>query len=80
MAKKAKAKKKTTGTKARPSIGPLRKQMKGIQGNLASIISAGKDKKGKLTKVQLKKAKKTKKALDSALKSIVPCIQFHSPY
>ena len=80
MAKKAKAKKKATSTKARPSIGRLRKEMKRLQGDLAAIIVAGKDKKGTLTRVQLKKAKKTKKALDSALTSIGPCVQIHSSY
>ena len=79
MAKKAKA--KTSKTKPRPkSIGPLRKKLDTLSGDLKAIIAAGKDKKGTLTSGQLKKAKKAKKALDKTLtymKNV--CVQGHAP-
>lgn len=83
MAKKAKKSKKakaSSKTKARPSVGPVRKAMKELRDNLTMIMADGKDKKGTLTTTQLGKAQKTKEALDDALTAIKACIQLHSPY
>ena len=74
MAKKAK-----TGSKTKPKLTGLRKSMKKTSSDLAVIISQKKDKKGPLTAKQLKKAKKTKKALDNALRA-ADCVQSQGSY
>jgi hypothetical protein len=72
MAKKA-------GTKSKPKLTGLRKSMKKTRDDLAVIISQKKDKKGPLTTKQLAKAKKTKKALDNALRD-ADCVQSQGSY
>ena len=74
MAKKAK-----TGSKTKPKLTALRKSMKKTRDDLAVIISQKKDKKGALTSRQLTKAKKTKKALDAALRD-GDCVQSQGAY
>ena len=74
MAKKAK-----TGSKTKPKLTGLRKSMKKTRDDLAVIISQKKDKKGPLTANQLKKATKTKKALDAALRD-GDCVQSQGAY
>ena len=66
--------------KARPSVGPVRKEMTKLRDDLSAIIAAGEDKKGKLTGKQREKAEKTKKALDEALSSIKACIQLQAAF
>ena len=53
--------------------------MKKTRDDLAVIISQKKDKKGLLTTKQLTKAKKTKKALDAALRD-GDCVQTQGAY
>jgi hypothetical protein len=67
------------GSKTKPKLTGLRKSMKKTRDDLAVIISQKKDKKGPLTTKQLNKAKKTKKALDSALRDS-DCIQSQGAY
>ena len=74
MAKKAKA-----GSKSKPKLTGMRKQIKKNRDDLAVIISQKKDKKGPLTSKQLAKAKKTKKALDAALRD-GDCVQTQGAY
>ena len=73
---------KTSRTKPRPkSIGPLRKKLTTLNGDLKAIIAAGKDKKGTLTSNQLKRAKKAKKALEKVVIAMADiCVQGHAPY
>jgi hypothetical protein len=71
--------KKATGSKSKPKLTGLRKQMKKTRDDLAVIISQKKDQKGPLTQQQLTKAKKTKKALDSALRD-ADCVQSQGSY
>lgn len=73
MAKRAKT------SKAKPKLTGLRKSMRKTRDDLAVIISQKKDKKGPLTATQLKKAKKTKKALDAALRD-GDCVQTQGAY
>lgn len=68
-----------TGSKTKPKLTGLRKQMKKTRDDLAVIISQKKDKKGLLTTKQLTKAKKTKKALDAALRD-GDCVQSQGAY
>lgn len=67
------------GSKTKPKLTGLRKQMKKTRDDLAVIISQKKDKKGLLTTKQLTKAKKTKKALDAALRD-GDCVQTQGAY
>jgi hypothetical protein len=68
-----------TGSKTKPKLTGLRKQMKKTRDDLAVIITQKKDKKGALTPRQLTKAKKTKKALDAALRD-GDCVQSQGAY
>jgi hypothetical protein len=80
MAKKSpKAKGKTRRIKPRPKVGKVRSEMKRLSGDLTVIIRAKKDKTGDLSSGQLRKAQKTKDALDDAL-AIVTCIQSQAAY
>jgi len=68
-----------TGSKPKPKLTGLRKSMKKTRDDLAVIISEKKDKRGPLNARQLKKAKKTKKALDAALRD-GDCVQSQGAY
>ena len=75
MAKKA----KRSGSKPRPKLTALRKEMKRLSGDLTVIIRDKKDQQGDLTQKQLARAKKIKKVLDVALAK-GDCVQSQGAY
>ena len=65
--------------KPRPKLTKVRGEMTKLRDDLKVIIAAGEDKEGKLSAAQMKRAEKTKEALDGAL-AAVTCIQALSAY
>jgi hypothetical protein len=82
MAKKTAKKKsatKKTAKKPRPKLTNVRNEMTRLRDDLKVIIAAKEDQEGELSATQLEKAKKTKAALDAALKSVT-CAELLAPY